>query len=174
MRRTRTLLIVLGATLILASPTAAAKPFIERIQVNDIGIVDEFLTEACGFEVLFDATGHVTVHSWTDAEGNPVRDLVNFAVKLRTYTAEAEFQTHDVGVDRVTFNPDGSILQIVIGNVRSIQLPGHGRVWSDVGRTVFLITFPDPEEPPTVEILSQSGQHDEEFPVDVLCDFLDG
>jgi hypothetical protein len=173
MRRARILLIALGATLILAAPAAAAKPIIEKIPVNEIGIVDEFLTETCGFEVLSDITGHFTVHSWTDAEGNPIRDVVNFAIHVRTYTATAEFRTVDVGVDRVFFNEDGSILQFVIGNVGSIQLPGHGRVYSDVGQTVVLVTFPDPEGPPVFEVLSQSGQHDESVDP-VVCEFLAG
>jgi hypothetical protein len=174
MRRARLLLLAIGATMVLASPVVAAQPVMEKIQINDIGIVDEFLTEACGFEVLVDVTGHVTFRAWLDADENPIRELNNFAVKARFYTDAASFRTVDVGIDRVTHNADGSILLVVIGNIQPIHLPGQGRVYSDVGRTVTLLTFPDPEGEPVVEILHQSGQHDEEFPVDIVCDFLAG
>jgi hypothetical protein len=174
MRRARTLLLAIVATLLLAAPAAAAKPVMEKIQINDIGVVDEFLTEACGFEVLVDVTGHVIFRTWLDTDGNPIREVNNFAIQARFYTEAASFSTVDVGADRVTHNPDGSILLTVIGNIQPIQLPGLGLVYVDVGRTVLHITFPDPEEPPVVEVLQQSGQHDEEFPSDIVCEFLAG
>ena len=143
----------------------------ERVVVNDVGILDEFLTEACGFDVFVDATGHIIFRSWTDAEGNPTRDLNNFGIRLRIYSEFGAVRTVDVGVDRVTHNPDGSITNVVIGNVQSIQIPGQGRVYADVGQTTLHITFPDPEGEPVVEVLRQVGQHEGDQ-VAVICDAL--
>jgi hypothetical protein len=78
----------------------------------------------------------------------------------------------DVGVDRIAYNEDGSITQITIGNVQSIQLAGRSRVYSNVGRTVIQITFPDPESHPVFEVIRQSGQHSEISQEDVICDAL--
>jgi hypothetical protein len=143
----------------------------ERIDINDIGILDEFLTEACGFDVFTDATGHVIFRVWTDEEGNPTREVNNFGIKLRIYSEFDEVSTVDVGADRVTHNADGSITISVIGNLQSIQVPGHGRVYADVGVTTLHITFPDPEGDPVVEVLHQAGQHDDDQ-LAVICEVL--
>lgn len=52
---------LLGAA--LAAPAAAGKPTMEVIHIADVGILDEFLTETCGFDVFFDGAGHFTLRS---------------------------------------------------------------------------------------------------------------
>lgn len=171
MRRARGMFIALTACLAVASPVAAGKPIMERIPISDVGILDPFLTEACGFDVFVDATGHVTFRLFTDAEDNPLREVNNFGIRLRYHSEGGSVRTVDVGVDRVTHNADGSITQVIIGNVQSIQVPGQGRVSSDVGQTTLLITFPDPEGPPEVELIKQAGQHDADS-IAILCEAL--
>jgi hypothetical protein len=74
-------------------------------------------------------------------------------------SAFGSVSTVDVGADRAIYHADGSITLTVIGNVQSITVPGQGRAYADVGRTVFHVTFPDPEGEPVFELLRQSGQH---------------
>jgi hypothetical protein len=150
----------------------AGKPVMEKVPISDIGVLDEFLTEICGFDVHIDATGHIIFRTFVDADGNPVREVNNFGVHLRIYSEWESLRVVDVGVDRIAYNEDGSITQIIIGNVQSIQLPGQGRVYSNVGRTVIQITFPDPESHPVFEVIRQSGQHSEISQEDVICDAL--
>ena len=61
---------------------------------------------------------------------------------------------------------------MIIGNVQSVQVPGQGRVYSDVGQTTLLITFPDPEGEPVVEVIRQVGQHSDADLVGVICEIL--
>ena len=136
MRRVRALLLEHAITVLLvASPAAAGKPVTERVADDDVGILDEFLTDACRFDVFVDASGHITFRLWTDAEGNPIRELNNFGVRLRFYSEDGSVRTVDVGADRVTHKPDGSFTNVVIGNVQSIQIPGQGRLYADGGTT---------------------------------------
>ena len=171
MRRVRAVLLATLACLLVASPAAGAKPVMEREDLNEIGVLDPFLTEACGVDVFSDIVGHAIFRTWTDAEGNPTRELHNFAVRVRYHSEFGEVRTLDVGIDRVTHNPDGSITLTVIGNVQSIQLPGQGRVYADVGMTIFHITFPDPEGDPVFEIVRQAGQHEGDQ-LAVICGVL--
>ena len=171
MRRARVVLLMTLASLILAAPAAAAKPEMERVTFDESDL-DEFLTDACEFDVFFELTGHITFRRWIDAEGNVSRELNNFAVHNRLSSASASIRLVDVGVDRVTYNEDGSITQVVIGNVQSIQVPGQGRVYSDVGQTTLLVTFPDPEGEPVFEVIRQVGQHSEVDQVELICEVL--
>jgi len=171
MRRARILFVALIACLAVASPVAAGKPTMERVQINDIGVLDVFLTEVCEFDVFADVQGHIIFRQFTDATGAPLREVNNFAIRARYYSAWGSVRTVDVGVDRVTYNADGSITQVIIGNVQSLQIPGQGRVYSDVGQTTLLITFP-PEGDPMVEVLKQAGQHSDTDSTAILCEAL--
>lgn len=172
MRRARGLLIALTACLAIASPVAAGKPIMERMPISVVGEIDPFVTAACGFDVFVDVTGHVTFRLFTDAEDTPLREVNNFGIRLRYHSEWGSVRTVDVGVDRITYNADGSITQVIIGNVQSIQIPGQGRVSSDVGQTTLLITFPDPEGPPVFEVIKQAGQHPDSDPTTPLCEAL--
>jgi hypothetical protein len=172
MRRFRVLFISTLACLVVAGPVAAAKPLMERVPINDVGIHDEFLSEECGYDIWFDAVGHITFRVWLDADENPVREVNNYGVRLRYYSEWGSVSTVDVGADRVTHHPDGSLTLVIIGNVTSLQIPGMGRVYADVGRVAFHFSFPDPEGEPMVEVLSVSGQHSDFPSSDILCEAL--
>lgn len=59
-----------------------------------------------------------------------------------------------------------------LGSYRVVDV-GAGRVYSDVGRVTFQVTFSeDPIEEPTVELISVAGQHDDAFPTLLICEAL--
>lgn len=76
----------------------------------------------------------------------------------------------DVGVDRVEYLADGSIIQVIIGNVQSIQIPGHGRVYADVGQITLHVTF-DENGDPIFELTSERGQHEGDQ-LEAICSVL--
>ena len=168
-RSVRVLGLGLLAVLLIAAPVNAGKPQMERIPVDDL-FVDDFLSEVCGAEVTVHFTGHVTFRVFTDADGNPVREVNNYALGGTYSSANGSLRVRDVGVDRITYLPDGSLIQIIIGNVRSFSIPGQGRVYADVGRTVLQITF-DANGDPIFTVISQQGQHDDDN-LEALCSVL--
>lgn len=170
MRRALALLVSILTCLAIAG-TVAAAPMIERIPVNDSGIVDEFLTQECGTPIWIDVWGHITSHVWTDADGNPVRELNNYALHATWYSDFASLRTVDRGVDRVTHLADGSIILTVVGDVTPIHVPGQGLVYADIGQTTLHISFPDQGDP-IVEVLSSHGQHGGSDFVEVICGLL--
>lgn len=172
MRRVRVMVLTVLASLLVASPVAAAEPVMEHVQLSTIGMHDDFLSEACGFDVWLDSSGVVTFRVWLDAEDNPIREVNNFGVRVRYYSEWGSIRTQDVGADRAIYHPDGSVTLTVIGNVQSIQIPGQGRVYSNVGRVNLHFTFPDPEGEPVVEVLSVAGQHSDVDQLDIICGAL--
>jgi len=161
-------LAVLG-TLLVAAPVSAGKPQMERVVVDD-QFVDDFLSEACGAEVTFQATGHITFRLFTNSAGNPTRELNNYALTAVYSSENGSVRAKDVGVDRVTYQADGSLIQIIIGSVQSFSIPGQGRVYQDVGRTRVVITF-DANGEPSFDATPLGGQHDPDQ-VGPLCSVL--
>jgi hypothetical protein len=125
---------VLGAILV-AAPVSAGQPQMEREDFDDV-FVDEFLSEACGVEVTAHVTGHIIVRIFTDADGNPAREVDNYATRVSWSSENGAIHAVDVGADRVTYFEDGSVLVFIIGSVQSFSIPGQGRVYADVGRTM--------------------------------------
>lgn len=155
-----------------ASPAAAARPIQEFVPINDVGVVDEFLSELCGFEVLVDGSGHIIFRSFVDADGNTVREVNNFAIQVRFYSENGEVNVVDVGPDRVWVNADGSLDIFITGNPQSIQAKGEGRVYRNVGWVHFHVTF-DGEGNPTGEFVGSAGQHDDVDTGLIICGLLD-
>jgi hypothetical protein len=170
-RRSRAIAVGVFAALALAAPVQAAKPEFERIQIDD-HFVDEFLSDECGTEITADVTGHINARAWVDANDELTHEVVNFAIQIRWSSEHGSIFAHDVGVDRITYLDDGSIIQAVIGGVQSFTAQGMGRVYADVGRTVLHITFDDVGNA-SVEVISQSGQHDEDQ-TGAICSVLGG
>ena len=170
-RSVRVLALASLATLLLAAPAAAAKPEMERVPIDDV-FVDDFLTEVCGTEVNGHVYGHITFRAFVNDDDAVVREVNNYALTSVFMSEHATIQVKDVGVDRVTYLDDGSLINVIVGNVQSITIPGHGRVYSDVGQTTIHIMFDENGEP-SVEVLSSHGQHDDDQ-LGVLCEFLAG
>lgn len=159
---------VLGV-LLVAAPVSAGKPTQEWIDGSET-YVDPFLSDACGVEVVTTVTGHFITRTFSDAAGNPVRELNNYAFGASYTSANGSVRLRDVGVDRVSYLADGSIIQIIIGNVQSISIPGHGRVYADVGRTRVVITF-DANGDPIFDVTPLGGQHWGDQ-LAVMCEYL--
>lgn len=159
---------LLGAAMV-AAPVSAGKPQMVKVPVNDL-FVDEFLTEACGVEVTTQVTGHFIIRLFTNAAGDPVREVNNYALSVRFASDSASIFAKDVGVDRVTYLADGSLIQVIIGSVQSFSSPGMGRVYANVGQQTLRITF-DENGDPAFELLSSHGQHDDDQ-LDVICSIL--
>jgi hypothetical protein len=160
MRRRITLILasaLLGMA-VLAPPAAAGKPESERVEISEIGVLDEFLTEECGTEIWLDVTGHAIFRIFSDADGNPVRELNNFAIRRTFYSENGSISTVDVGPDRAWYNDDGSIELFVTGNIGSLTVPGQGKVVANTGWTHLHITFPE-EGDPIVDVIDEAGQH---------------
>lgn len=170
MRRTIRIigLAVLG-TALLATPASAARPQQVRSQVDDV-FVDDFLSETCGVAITAHVTGHFIVRLFTDAHGAPIREVNNYALSVRFSSDSASIFAKDVGVDRVTYLADGSLIQVIIGSVQSFSSPGMGRVYADVGQQTLRITF-DENGDPAFELVSSHGQHDDDQ-LDVICSIL--
>ena len=159
MRRTiRPLILASLAALLLAAPVAAGAPVIERVPVDD-QFHDDFLSDVCGVDVTGHVFGHVIFRSYTDAGGALVRELNTYALTNVFSSEHGSVRAKDVGVDRVSHQADGSIVNVIIGNVQSIQVPGQGRVYSDVGQITIHITF-DENGDPSVELLDSAGKHE--------------
>jgi hypothetical protein len=154
-----------------AAPVFAAQPHMEWVPVDDV-FVDTFLTDACGVEVTVHETGHFISRAFTDADGDLVRAVNNFALSVTWSSEKGTVQAKDVGADLITFLDDGSIIRLVIGSVQSISIPGQGRVYQEVGRTLVVITF-DANGDPTFDVTPLGGQHDSNQ-LDVICGVLGG
>jgi hypothetical protein len=174
MRRRIALIFASALLLATAVPAAAGKPTIDRVPVADVGVLDDGLTAACGFDVLVDATGHITFRVFTDADGNPTREVNNSAIRLHFYSEFGSFDSINVGPDRVTYLDDGSIILATTGNIQSITVPGKGKVLADSGQNVFHVTFPEGGSDPIFELLRQPGNHTDGDPTPIVCDILDG
>jgi hypothetical protein len=109
---------VLSAFVIAAlfAPGAmAAKPTIERIDVDE-SFLDEDLTAECGVEVTTHARGHFTVRTF-DGEGTGPDELRTLNIAL-TATADGNtYRFRDVGADLVRIEPDGTAILMVIGQI---------------------------------------------------------
>lgn len=151
-------LCLLGAAFV-AGPAVAAQPGREFVAVDDV-FVDDFLSDACGVEVTAHVTGHVIFRLFADPDGNPVRELNNYALHVLWSSENGEINAQDVGADRVTYLDNGGVILIVIGTVQSFSIPGQGRVYADVGRT--MLTFDAAGNLTSVTPLG--GVHDEDQP----------
>ena len=155
---------LLGASLV-SGPVSAGKPDTERLDIDDT-FVDGELSAACGVEVNAHVSGHAIFRLFSDANGEPVRELNTFALSVHWWSVNGDIHAKDVGADRVTYLEDGGAIRIIIGSVQSFSIPGEGRVYSDVGRVMIEI---DADGNETVTPLG--GQHDSDQ-LDAICGVL--
>ena len=45
-------------------------------------------------------------------------------------------------------------------------------MYSNVGQTTLLVTFPDPEGEPVVEVIREAGQHSDTDQIALMCEIL--
>jgi hypothetical protein len=116
---TRRVIAWLAATVtvaaVLAAGAAAAKPTIERFEVDET-FVDDFLTEACGVPVTTTATGHVILRTFSGDGAGPV-ELRTLNIALTASAGDNVYRFRDVGADLVRVEPDGSAILMIVGQV---------------------------------------------------------
>jgi hypothetical protein len=117
MNRLIVLLGVLAAVAGVVGQTAwGAAPTIERIPVNEIGVVDEFLSEECGVPVTLDIVGHVTIRTFADnAKG--VQRVFTINLELTASAGDNTYRIRDVGADVLRIAPDGTAILMIVGQV---------------------------------------------------------
>lgn len=102
---------IILAVMLGAAPASAIKPeIVEDVRFDpDITEIDQFLTEACGFDVNFSAKGRFRGTVYFNADGS-FRRFVGHPSFRQTLSSEwGSITTDDRGVDKVTENPDGTL-----------------------------------------------------------------
>jgi len=138
MRRLVILTALALLTLALPGPALAAKP--EAIAVDE-AFVDEFLTEACGFEVTHTVVGTVRV-----SESEDGLFLARISLKHTLIGPGGTLSFPDVGIDKLlTVEEDGvtrveTVMATGVLGFR-IVVPGEGVVAANTGREIRVFTF---------------------------------
>ncbi len=162
---------VIGLAVALSSTSvASAVPpvrVVSEVYTPDVTIQDEFLSDECGFPVTATLKGHYFETNYYDKNGN-----LRFATAHPSYRSTltspyAKVTTADVGLDKFTDNPDGTITWHGTGI--------HLRLKGDtIAIGLWQLVF----DPATGEFLSQEyhGNFDVKFSgmVGAVCDALDG
>jgi hypothetical protein len=116
--RTRGLLAVLGALLVVAlgaTAAAAQAPVKETITFSDT-FPDEFLTQECGVAVTTTANGRITFFTFPDRPVGP-QDLTSVHVDIVATAGDNQARFKDVGIDKVQVKPDGTVILSIVGQV---------------------------------------------------------
>ena len=133
--------------------------------------IDEtFSVDGCGFPVEGRTTGFIREHVFFDAEGNAVRVIDTFSLKI-TYTnleTGETLGTVAAGPDLITIHADNSATIASIGIVSKLVVEGQGVVAASIGRVVFFFTDPDDLDP---DVLFVAGLHGGDF-LSALCEAL--
>jgi hypothetical protein len=164
LRQFARLLVVSLLTFLAVLPAVAARPMI--VDVNEV-IVDEFLTEACGFPVEISTTGTLIVRS---RDGTVATTGANFQRTFTNLESGTSFTLRASGLDQFSSTDTGFTFSFS-GGAR-IVIPGQGAVFIDAGRTVGAVTFdPDTGEVIDNEIVRR-GRADN-FSVEQICALLE-
>ena len=109
MRKLLALAVLVLGVVVVASATAG-QPVIVSEDVDDT-FLDEFLTDACGFDVTTHAQGHIITREFDRETGTLVVRTLSVAL---TATAHGKtYRFRDVGADQVRVTKEGAILSIV-------------------------------------------------------------
>ena len=114
-RRTARAAVAIATAVLLAGggSALAGKPTIERIPLDGT-FLDEFLTEACGVEIMTTERGHVAIRTFEDA-----RHVEVFTINA-TLTAVGPGGTirfKDVGSDLTRIDENGDLITSIHGQV---------------------------------------------------------
>ena len=144
MRMRMQVLVLLSAAMTLAAacggtgmPAAAAaggeSPVVQHVAIDSAG-VDEFLTENCGFTVLYSVKGRVTLRLFgfgSEVEQGP--QLIQSLNLTTTVTANGNtFTFRRAGVEAFQVTPDGAVVFSISGNV-PFMFTGSLRIDLDAG-----------------------------------------
>ena len=108
---------LLAVVVAVVGPAAtAAAPTIEHIAVNDLGVVDEFLSDACGVPVTIDVVGHVTIRTFDGGGTGPER-VFTINIEITAYAGDNVYRFRDVGADVLRVGPDGTAILMIVGQI---------------------------------------------------------
>jgi hypothetical protein len=147
MRRVGLSLVVAVVATLIATPVFAAKPFREVISLDDPA-AEAFwsaaLSAACGAPIVAQFEGTVTVHVFTDRDGDFKREIDKFWARDTFTNTEtgASVLLKDVGPDIVFVGRDGDLYVAITGR----SLTGSGVI----GRTLVNLD--------TGEVVRESGR----------------
>ena len=99
----------------LSPPAMAAPPQIDREVVDDT-FDDDFLSEACGVDVVTRAQGRVTERSF-ERDGTGLRNLRTLNITLTATAGDNSIRFRDVGADVIRVTADGTMVLSIIGQV---------------------------------------------------------
>jgi hypothetical protein len=101
----------LAAVLATTLPATAVPPerVVSEVFDADIEVVDEFLTEECGFLVTARIAGHYRETVFYNKDGSVNRVTAHPSFRSTLTSPTATITTADVGLDRYTMNEDGTI-----------------------------------------------------------------
>ena len=134
--RTRGLLAVLGALLVVAlgaTAAAAQAPVKETITFSDT-FPDEFLTQECGVAVTTTATGRITFFTFPDRPVGP-QELTSVHVDIVATAGDNQARFKDVGIDKVQVKPDGTAILSIVGQV-PFEFTGVMKINLDTGEVI--------------------------------------
>jgi hypothetical protein len=165
---------ILGATAIAvafgvatSSAAVAAPPerVVSEVYSADVPVVDTYLSEACGFEVIARLSGHFRVTLFFNRDGSVDRVTAHPSIRSTLTSPTATVTTMDVGLDRTVENADGTIS--IFGTGIHLKLKGGAKA---VGLWRLVV------DPTTGELLSE--EYNGRFDVgaagttQALCDAL--
>jgi hypothetical protein len=138
MHRITILLLVLVAMAAIVSPVAAAKPSRDPIVIPPEFLVFE-AGQVCEFPVHVEIlVNREYIKTWTDADGNPIRDQINGSLVVRVFNDDtgASVDLNVGGPGRDLYNADGSLTQIFLGHGVPIF---EGIFYGTIGYHAFLL-----------------------------------
>jgi hypothetical protein len=121
------------ASLLLANPASATPPTTEETPAD----YSQSFTGAdspCGFDITFSAAGTVTVTTYYDNTGTPIRESIHGSL---AHTVSSAWHTlSSKGPAPVHIDLTASVA-IDTGKEFAFHIPGSGVVWAQNGRFVF-------------------------------------
>jgi hypothetical protein len=170
-------LTVLAAGTVASGPAPAAPmqecppdapPATSCVITIDDHAVDDGL---CAFPVQVDAVGKI-LYTPRYRKGVLVGESFRPNIKIQvTNPANGRFFTdRDVGLDKATFNPDGSTVVLSTGLHFKVRTSDNKTIFRRIGLQIIHIT-PDGEE--STEIRGGNFDPEDAFPA-IACDFLAG
>jgi len=103
------------ATAALTATASAAGPERERIDLDET-VVDEFLSDLCGFEVTTRFKGHIITRTFQD-DGKGIVSVRTLNVVGTAMANGNDVRVHDVGADHIRVTPDGTAILSIIGQI---------------------------------------------------------
>ena len=129
----RTLATVLGAaalaaaSVLTAAPAEAAGPT-RSVESTEFTIAEHpYFSEVCGFPVELHVWGTWNLVTWTDAEGDVTRQIMNFRFRSTSTANGISVDGITMGPEIWTFADDGTSEGRIMGVVNR-RIPGQGTV----------------------------------------------